>query len=69
MEWVNIWEKKGRKKKRKKEGGTKSKERKRKKRWQYKENKIPRFNKKSIMVAKQLSWGYPEENELGVRVP
>ena len=37
--------------------------------WQYKENIMPRFNKKNMMVAKQLSWGYPKENELGVRVP
>ena len=58
------WEKK---KKRKKEGGMKSKERKRE-RMAIQVNKMPRFNKKSIAVARQLSWGYPKENELGVRV-
>ena len=39
------------------------KKRKRKKGWQYKENIMPRINKKSMIVAKQLRWGYPKENE------
>ena len=43
------------------------------KEWQYKEKKKPRFTKKSMRVAKQLSWGYPNENEsrveIGLRFP
>ena len=46
----------------------KSKERKRE-RMAIQVNKMPWFNKKSMTVAKQLSQGYPKENELGVRVP